>query len=173
MKIFFAIVLGLIYFLVMGLLIWKFIIPLFFSLLLNLLTWEVAVSIVCLISIYAILIILTRKIKLGLRTYIIAGYASIHLLSWILMDIPVRHEFKHMVRKMHQEALADKESNHHVFPTLSDSSISVKSIAPIPFVLVTTQLYQIGPFWGLGEVYIYIFNGRAIKVVLKEMYYVS
>ncbi len=89
------------------------------------------------------------------------------------MDIPIRHEFKATVRKMYRETQRDPNRAHRVFENKSDATVSMISIAPVPFILVCTQQYQIGPVWGLGEVYIYIFNGRTNKVVLKDMNYVS
>lgn len=173
MKILLAVILVLIYFSLIGLLIWIYIVPKMFSLFFVICNWEISISLVCLFLVYWLLIRITWNMKSKTRTYLIAGYACIHLLSWILMDIPVRHEFKQMVKTMHKEALADPERKRWVFPSISENAISVKSIAPVPFVLVTTQMYQIGPLWGLGEVYIYVFNGRTLNVVLQEIYYLS
>lgn len=50
---------------------------------------------------------------------------------------------------------------------------SVWSVAPIPFVLVTTENYQIGPLWGLGMVRAYVWKLTALKCIFEGSFWVS
>ncbi len=84
-KIFLAIVSGLILLFLIGIFIWKSILHLILSLIYILFSWEMPVSLVCILIIYGILFYLTRKMQPKLRTYII--YFWLYLYSYVKLAL--------------------------------------------------------------------------------------
>lgn len=121
---------------------------------------------------------------------IVIGYTGLHLGSWAIMHLLVSIPFTEGVRAMHQRACSStpleiaryKSWEPHPDPVdiqriqkrvNTAPWSSVWSIAPIPFVLVTTENYQIGPLWGLGMVRAYVWRLTTLKCILEGRCWIS
>jgi hypothetical protein len=104
----------------------------------------------------------------------------------LLVSVP----FADTVRTMHQRACSsipleiarykswESNPDPHYIPDIQKRVntapwSSVWSVAPIPFVLVTTENYQIGPLWGLGMVRAYVWSVMALKCIFEGRFWIS
>lgn len=118
------------------------------------------------------------------------GYTAIHLGGWVIMHLLVSVPFAAGVREMHQRALAsipeevaryktvdpnpDPEYIRHIQKRVNAAPrYNVWSVSPVPFVLVTTENYQIGPLWGLGMIRAYVWRFTSMKRVLEGRFWIS
>jgi hypothetical protein len=124
------------------------------------------------------------------RRGIVFGYIALHLGSWGMMHLLMAIPFAQNVRKTHADALAHiplevaeyksweanpnpeyiRHIQKHVNP---EPRYSFWSISPAPFILLTNEIYVIGPLWGRGDTGIYVWNLFKIKCVAKGLCWIS
>ena len=124
------------------------------------------------------------------RRRVFVVFASLYAACWALMDVPIRCQFRSEVRAMHERALDSlpdevggyKKSEPNLDPKYIEhlqSKVypkpwySLWSCAPVPFVLVTSENYQLGPLWGLGLMKIYVFTGTGIRCIFEGRTWIS
>jgi len=139
---------------------------------------------------YWIVIRITPHLPKIWRLKIIIGYASIHLCSWLIMHLLVSTQFERKVLQMQSKGLAaipaeiaayrsatpnpDLEYIQHIERRVAAKPWhSVWSVAPIPFVLVASENYQIGPLWGLGMTRVYLWHIFSLRCVTEKENWIS
>ena len=121
-------------------------------------------SIVVCLLIYWILIRSTTQLPYPLRRKVILVYFLLHVGSWVTMHILAAVPFRDQVHLMHQRAVTleieeyyeseknpDPDFDKDYLDRLNSSKPCYRtlSVAPFPFLLITTEEYKIGLF-GLG-----------------------
>lgn len=118
------------------------------------------------------------------------GYTALQLGGWAVMHLLVSVPFAADVRTMHQQAQANIPNEIARYKSWEPNPdpqyiqgiqknvnkapwCSVWSVSPIPFVLVTTENYQIGPLWGLGMLRVYVWKLTSMKCVLEGRAWIS
>jgi len=146
-------------------------------------------AIVCAIAYWIVIRSVPHLPKLWGRR-IVVGYVALHLGSWAIMHLLVSVPFAAGVRGLHQRALADipteiaryKSWEHkpdpeyiqHIQKRVNAAPwYSVWSVSPAPFVLVTTENYQIGPLWGLGMLRAYVWKLTSLKRIFEGRVWIS
>ena len=148
------------------------------------------VSIVACLFVYWLLIRGTTRLRRRTRAWLIGGYACVHAVSWLAMHLAARADFGASVAAMHVRGQAGVERDIQTYaefgiePSKGEMDWlkkrvharpywSLKSFSPLPCVLVGYRSYSIGPLWGLGETWLYVFKGDGLGVVAKQWDWVS
>ena len=146
-------------------------------------------AIVCLIA-YWIVIRSAPHLPPPWGRRIMIGYVALHLGSWGIMHRLVAIPFSEAVQAMHKQAISNiplEIARYRSWEPKPDPKYiqdlqkriskaprcSVWSVSPIPFVLVTTENYQIGPLWGLGMLRVYIWRLTSLKCLFEGRVWIS
>ena len=146
-------------------------------------------AIICII-VYWVIIRLAPHLPKPLGRRIVIGYTALHLVGWVIMHLLVSIPFAADVRARHEQAMArikmeiardnSEVSKHspeyvqHLQRRINKTPwSSVWSVSPIPFVLVSTENYQLGPLWGLGMLRVYIWTLTSMKCLSEGQAWIS
>ena len=142
------------------------------------------------VSIYWLVIRGTSRLGQQARAWLVGGYAVIHLASWVSMDLAARADFRVSVTEMHSQGKAraqreldmyarmglqlNDEDRQRIEKRVHDKPHwSFWSFSPFPCLLVGCRSYTVGPLWGLGETWGYLFEGNRTRVIFRVRTWIS
>ena len=126
--------------------------------------------------VYWILIRGTIRLKRQVRTWLIIGYAVVHLSGWGLMHLEAHKEyvqremepyFNNIEKQLIERKITKEEASRFVKEErnrLAKSVIRTRSLSPFPGILLCEQ--DIGIY---GETDLYLFTGRSVERVWAGM----
>jgi hypothetical protein len=144
-------------------------------------------SIVVCLLVYWILIRSTKQLLHAIRRKVILAYVVLHVGSWVTMHVLAAVHFRDQVHLMHQRAVTHEIEEYHESEKNPDPDFEkdyldrlnsskpwyrTLSVAPLPFLLITTEEYKIGLF-GLGEFRIYTLMPFSLKLLDEGIVWIS
>lgn len=142
--------------------------------------------VICLL-VYLILIGGTNWLSRPIRRMLILLYVFLHIASWGLMHSIVFIQFRNEIRSLHNDALSnikrgviedeppclpvhnsDQKYTNEWIQVNPIPRYNVLSIAPIPFILIANESFQLGIDWKMEETATYVFTGISVEQVMAE-----
>jgi len=147
-------------------------------------------SIAACLFVYWLLVRGTTRLRRRTRAWLIGGYAFVHAVSWFSIHLEARADFRAAVVAMHSRGQAGVEREIRMYGEMGEQLSkdemdrlkkrvhprpywSFRSFSPVPMLLVGYRSYAVGPLWGLGETWLYVFKGDGLSAIVKHRNWTS